>query len=326
MKKGCHVLIRTGRIPTGPTIPDRYLGHIREMADQVSCSLIGETVPQDIIEDIDVLFGNGTLDDFSYLTQARNLKWVHSFSVGIDNLLTDHIRQAPVIITNSRGCNSAAIAEYAMAAILSWSKGLHHFAKQQEQKVWKRVPAIEVSCSTLGVVGYGAIGKEIALRAKALGMNVIACRRTVESALTEPVDRMVSPEHLSELLAESDFVVNCLPSTPENKGFFNEATFSAMKSSALFINIGRGETVDENAIQTVLMEKKIAGAFLDVFIQEPLPADHPFWTIDNLYITPHNSFASPKNMDRISTLFCDNLLRFIQGEPLVNVVNKVKGY
>jgi phosphoglycerate dehydrogenase-like enzyme len=99
-----------------------------------------------------------------------------------------------------------------------------------------------------------------------------------------------------------------------------------MKPTALFINIGRGETVSEYAIRSALIEKRIAGAFLDVFLQEPLPADHPFWAIENLFITPHNSFASPKNMDRISTLFCDNLRRFIQGDPLVNVINKAKGY
>ncbi|MGG1659879.1 D-2-hydroxyacid dehydrogenase [Brevibacillus sp. NRS-1366] len=326
MRKSCHVLIRTGRVPTGPTIPERYLGQIRELADRVSYSLLDEEVPMDVLEDIDVLFGNGTLDDFSYLNHARKLKWVHSFSVGIDNLLTEHIRQAPITITNSRGCNSASIAEYTLAVILSWSKGLHHFAKQQEQKIWKRVPAIEVGGSILGIVGYGAIGKEIALRAKALGMQVMACRRTIKADHAEPVDRFVIPEQLSELLAESDFVVNCLPSIPENKGFFNELAFSAMKRSALFINIGRGETVSEQAVLNALADKTIAGAYLDVFIQEPLPTDHPFWSIDNLFITPHNSFASPKNMDRISTLFCDNLLRFIQGKPLQNVVNKEKGY
>ncbi|MED1796707.1 D-2-hydroxyacid dehydrogenase [Brevibacillus nitrificans] len=325
MRSRCHVLIRTGRNPTGPTIPDRYVDQIRELADQVSYSLLNEDVPREVLEDVDVIFGNGTLDHFSYLQYAKKLTWIHSFSVGVDNLLTEGVRNSPVIITNSRGCNSAAIAEYTIAAIFSWSKGFHHFARQQEQKVWKRVPVIEVYGSTLGIVGYGAIGKEIAQRAKALGMNVIACRRSTIFDPAEPVDRLVTPEHLAELLSASDFVVNCLPATPENKGFFNDETFAKMKPTSLFINIGRGDTVDEDAIRSALIEKRIAGAFLDVFLQEPLPADHPFWAIENLYITPHNSFASPKNMDRISTLFCDNLRRFIQGEPLVNVIDKAKG-
>lgn len=276
------------------------------------------------LDDIDVIVTFGVHDSLPFLERMPNVAWIHSLSVGVEALRFDLIQRRNIVVTNSRGCTAVPIAEHVLAAILGWARGLPQFYRLQRQQRWKGIPVRELADSVVGIVGYGSIGKEIAKRCKALGMTVIACRNRV--APDPDVDEMLTPQSLNKLLQEADFVVNCLPASSDNIGYFDAHKFARMRSDAVFINVGRGLTVDENALVEALRQRRIEGAILDVFSAEPLPAGHPLWTLDNVVITPHHSYASPRNAERLSELFEENLTRYVRGLPLLNVVDVTRGY
>ncbi len=255
---------------------------------------------------------------------APELTWVHSLTVGVEGLLTPEFAATPYVLTNSRGANAPPIAEHVLAMVLGFARGLHRSARLQSEGRWERQfrYLFEISGLTLGIIGLGAVGREVARRARALGMRVLATRRAPGATCPE-ADATGS---LETVLQESDFVVIAVPLTGETRGLINAAALAHIKPSAYLINVARGEVVDEPALVAALQAGRLAGAGLDVFATEPLPPDSPLWQLPDVVITPHQAAASPRTMERTMAIWADNLQRFATGAPLRNVVDKVLGY
>ena len=243
--------------------------------------------------------------------------------------------------------HAATIAEYAISVLLALA---HRVPRMVEWKAkgawppdkdrWSLFVPTEMRGSTLGIIGYGSIGRELARIAKtAFGMTILACKRDPSrhedagyalSGTGDPdgvlPDAWFSPEKLSELLARSDAVVMCAPLTPETERMIGAAELRAMKTTAYFVNVGRGATVDEAALARALADRRIAGAAIDVFAEEPPPAGHPFYELDNVIVSPHVSGFLPSYDDRCVELFAENLRRYLAGTPLLNLVDRAKGY
>jgi phosphoglycerate dehydrogenase-like enzyme len=245
---------------------------------------------------------------------APRVRWVHSRSAGLDELLFPELAESRVTLTNARGVFSEILGEFVIAAVLFFAKGLRRMVRSQEAGVWDQFDTVEVAGRTMGVVGLGDIGKAVARRAEALGLQVIGLARAD------------GPERKRYLLARADYVVLSTPLTPETRGFIGKAELRAMKPDAVLINVGRGPLVDETALVAALREKRIGGAALDVFNAEPLPAGHPFYALDNLLLSPHAADHTPDWQARAMQLFLDNFERYRKGEALRNVVDKRRGY
>lgn len=306
----------------------RYLKHLAKLPDSVDL-VVGNT-PEAFgnhLGDASAVFvGMGSAKLFRDLWPSmRGVKWVHSLAAGVEGMLSPEFAASPVPCTNSRGVFAGSLGEFAIAAMLFFAKGLRQLIRNQEAGVWAPHDVEELRGHTVGIVGYGAIGQAVAVRARAFGMRVIAVRRQPG----EPdslVDRILPPQALEELMRESDYVVAALPLTPSTRGFIGAPAFEAMKPSAVFINVGRGASVDEAALIEALRNQRIRGAALDVFVQEPLPADHPFWAMENVLISPHCADHTPTWLDDAMALFLDNFRRFQSGAPLRNLVDKINGY
>ena len=258
---------------------------------------------------------------------APRVRWVHSSSVGVDTVLFPSLAESPVPLTNSRGIFSASLGEFAVASILFFAKDLRRRVLSQAAGVWDPADVEDVAGKTLGIVGYGDIGHAVARRAHALGMKVLAVRRRPERCGAEEcVGAVFPPEARREVMAASDYVVAALPLTPETRGLIGEAELRAMKNSGVIINIGRGPAIDEATLVRALDEGWIRGAALDVFEQEPLPAGHPFYRLENVLLSPHCADHTPGWRDRAMEVFLDIFERFRKGEPLRNVVDKKSGY
>ena len=287
----------------------------------ISCSLEEASIHMD---KADILLAWGFNDIRPLFLSASRLHWVHSLSAGVEKLTFAEMRRSQCLLTNSRGIHGIPVSEHVLSMMLSFSRSLPGCAKNQAAHLWKRVSCDEVHDKTIGILGLGSIGREIAKKAKAFSMNVLAMKREETSELF--VDQLYKPHELMELLPQCDFVVVSLPLTEETKGLLTLEQFRAMKSSAYFINIARGEVLVEEDLITALQEGYIRGAGLDVFAQEPLPADSPLWDLPNVIITPHVAALSPYYLDRAIKLFADNLTRLIHDREMFNIVDKAKGY
>lgn len=274
----------------------------------------------------EVIFGY--IPPSNTIARAPMLKWIQCMVAGADNILTDDIVKSSVILTNASGVHVAQVSEVALEFMLMLAKRAPLYFKMQQEKQWKyREPAMTLYSKTVGIVGLGNIGRGVAKRAKAFGMRVIATRRTAkQGARAIYVDKMITREHLSELLEESDFVVLILPRTPETRKYIGEKELRAMKKTAYLINVGRGYTLDEDALVRALEEHWIAGAGLDAFATEPLPPESKLWTAPNLIISPHIGGMHEKYDQLVTELFCDNLKRYLGGKKLRNVVSRKLGY
>lgn len=279
---------------------------------------------QQHIGDADILVAWGHMNLQPLLQQAAKLQWIHALSAGVENLFIPEIVTAPILLTNSRGIHGIPMSEHVLAMMLAFTRGLTVFAKQQQRKEWKRAPLEEIYEKTIGIVGLGSIGREIAKRAKGLGMEVVATKREQTAELF--VDKLYTPDQLTQLLAAADFVVVTLPLTQETTGLFNLDVFKNMKPTAYFINVARGAIVNEADLIIALEQGIIKGAALDVFAHEPLPASSPLWEMPNVLITPHIAAISPHYLDRAIKLFCENLVRFTQQKEMFNIIDKRKGY
>lgn len=258
---------------------------------------------------------------------APRLRWVHSSAAGVDTLLFPELVASPVPLTNSRGLFSGPLGEFALGAILFFAKGFRRMVGSQVAGRWDPFDPEELAGKTLGIVGCGDIGHAVARRAHALGMKILAVRRRPELCREDPLMHAVfPPQARREMLAASDYVVVAAPLTPETQGLIAEAELRAMKPSGVLINIGRGPVVDEAALVRALQQGWIRGAALDVFEQEPLPAGHPFYGLENLLLSPHCADHTPGWMERAMQLFLENFERFSQGQPLRNIVDKTSGY
>lgn len=291
------------------------------------------------IADADALFGKLTP---SLLSAAKQLRWVQSPTASLEHFVFPALVEHPLTLTNMRGIFSDVIAEHVFGYVLCFARNLHHYVRKQAEARWapeggeeSRVSNLtgpgfvsamdrahrHLSGSTLGIVGLGGIGREIARRAVVFGMRVIA----VDPASDQPppeVSQLWKPDRLHELLAASDWVVIAAPQTPETVQMFRREQFQAMRRTAHVVNIGRGAIVNLGDLAAALEAGEIAGAGLDVFEQEPLPAEHPLWRLPNVIITPHVAGYATCIAERHLEVLLDNLRRFVSGQPLRNVVNK----
>lgn len=260
---------------------------------------------------------------------AGKVKWIHSLSAGVDKVLTPELIASPVPLTNARGVFKRSLADFAVLGILYFYKRVRLLIENQRAHKWDSFVVEWLPGKIMAVVGYGEIGRECALLAKALGLKIYATRRKPQLSQNDPVlDRIFPVDQLKEMLAEADVVLAAAPLTPETMHMIGEPEFGVMKSSAIIINVGRGPVIDEAALIRALQEKRVGGAALDVFEHEPLPPDHPFWDMENVLISPHctDRTRDPDWLDLSMQCFVENFHRYLKGEPLLNVVDKKAGY
>jgi phosphoglycerate dehydrogenase-like enzyme len=294
------------------------------------------------LDDVEVLL-RGFLSAEAFdrlLARSPRLSWVHSASAGVEGVLTPAGLERGLIVTNARGVFSDPIAEYVLMMILAVSRRLPQLLELQRERTWQPLEGAELHDVTVGIVGLGSIGMAVARLARAFGCRVVATRRRGENAATEPgpgdnaasgdpvpgIERIGGPEGLSDLLAESDFIVLAAPLTPDTNGMIDEAALAAVKPGAWLINVARGRLVDERALLRALREGPLGGAVLDTFREEPLVPGSPFYDLPNVIVTPHTSWSSGRVLDRSVELFCTNLERYAVGQPLLNVVDPTVGY
>ena len=258
---------------------------------------------------------------------AARVRWVHSMAAGLDSFLFPALVESPVVLTNSRGVFSQSLGEFVVAAVLFFAKDFRRMLRSQERGAWEQFDVDEVRGKTLGIVGYGDIGRAVARRARGLDMRVLALRRRPERSEGDPwVEEVVPPERKLDLVARSDYLVVAAPLTPETRRMIGEAEIAALGPSAVVINIGRGPVVDEAALIRALEAKRIRGAALDVYEVEPLPSGHPFYRLENVLLSTHCADHTASWTYEAVQCFVDNLERFLKGEPLANVVEKRLGY
>jgi phosphoglycerate dehydrogenase-like enzyme len=258
------------------------------------------------------------------LKQAGKLRWIQLTSAGIDHLFPARESLRDVVVTNTRGIHADIMADYAFAAILMCQWDFPRLIRQQEAKRWIPRDTAPLAGKTLGIVGVGAIGSEIARRAQGFHMNVVGVKRN-PLPMAE-VNQIFGPDHLHKMLSASDFVVILAPATPETYRMIGESELRAMKRTAYLVNIARGTVVVESALVRALQENWIAGAVLDVFEKEPLPDDSPLWTLENVLVTPHLSGNLQDYANRVMAIFTENYQRWKAGKQLLNVVELEKGY
>jgi phosphoglycerate dehydrogenase-like enzyme len=269
--------------------------------------------------------GNLLRDVFAMCPKVR---WVHSRSAGLDGVLFPALVESPVPLTNGRGVFSQSLGEFALAAILYFAKDLRRMNRNQEAGRWEPFDIVEISGQTVGILGYGDIGRAVASRVRPMGMRVLAVKRHGPSLYNvDPlVHQIFPPDKRTEMLAQSDYIVAAAPLTPETRGMLGEPEFQAMKPTAVVINIGRGPVIDEAAMVRALAGKRIKGAALDVFDAEPLPQGHPYYSMENLLLSPHCADHTPDWTQQGMRFFLTQFERFSQGQPLENVVKKNLGY
>jgi phosphoglycerate dehydrogenase-like enzyme len=276
------------------------------------------------IADADALYGQITPEQ---LAAAKRLRWIQSPAIGLEHTMFPELISHPVLMTNPRGIFADTIADHVMAMVTAFARRLPQLLRQQDQRSWRTDPynVIHLGDCTLGIVGLGGIGSAVAQRAAAFDMRVIAvdARRTDRP---NGVSELWPSDQLPRLLAESDFVVICAPETPETRGLFGADAFTAMKRTAHLINIGRGKIVQLDALIAALRAGEIAGAGLDVFEIEPLPADNPLWGMDNVIITPHVAGFGPHIGERRQQVLFENIRRFLANQPLLNPVDKARWF
>ena len=258
---------------------------------------------------------------------AMNAQWLHSLWTGVDNVWSSELQASPVPLTNGRGVFRVSLAEWTIGAMLHFSYQMRRMIRQQEAGVWEIFTTEELYGRTLGVVGYGEIGRAAAERARAFGMRVLALRRRPELFGDDPlVDQTFDHAHINDLMAASDYVMVAAPLTPETRGLVGAAQLAAMKPNAVIINVGRGAVIDEPALLAALENDKIRGAALDVFAVEPLPAGHPFYRLQNVLMSPHTADHVQDFVHLAVECFLDNMRLFRSKQPLQNIVDKRAGY
>jgi len=261
------------------------------------------------------------------IARAPKLKWVQVMSAGVDRFLDTEMLESPVILTNVSGIHATPISEFVLGLMLMFVKQAPLYFQLKQEKQWRRFPPSMLRSKTVGIVGLGSIGREVARLAKAFGMRVLGIRRSAKRVgRARHVDIVLPPDQLPRLLADSDFVVLALPLTPETNKLIGEEELRTMKSTAYLINITRGGVVDEEALIRALDEHWIAGAGLDVFATEPLPTDSRLWELPNVILSPHISGGMEDYAVRATGPFSENLKRYLNGKKLLNVVDKKKGY
>jgi phosphoglycerate dehydrogenase-like enzyme len=325
---------------------DAQLDKLRPVSPRIEVEQVTnasfDELPEALRNRVTILYGWG-----KQLAEAHRfprLKWIQTHSAGVDSLRGRPVWSSPVIITSLNGVHAVPMAEYALAMMLAFRWQLPAMFRLQVRSEWPQgrwglfaIP--ELRGSTLGLIGYGAIARELARQARAVGMRVLALNRSGRrrrfEGFSQPdigdpegliPERIYSSEELPAMLPECDYVVVLAPLTAATRYLLDAAAFEAMKPGAFLINLARGGLVDEEALVEAIRQKQIAGAALDVFEKEPLPADSPLWQMEQVIISPHVSGFTPHYDDLASDLFAENLRRYVAGEPLLNLVDRERGY
>ncbi|MCU0483050.1 MAG: D-2-hydroxyacid dehydrogenase [Chloroflexi bacterium] len=289
-------------------------GHAQEPLDDVEVVLCGRIEPW-------------ALDWM--LARSPRLRWIHSIAAGVEHILTPAVRARGVVVTNARGVFSRPIAEYVLLMIMAVSRRLPELGALQAERTWQPLAGREMRELTVGIVGFGSLGRAVAELAAACGCRVMATRRRAEPGPgeTDPEGiAVLGADRLADLLAASDFVVLAAPLTPETDGLIDAIALEAMKPTAWLVNVARGRLVDELALVRAIEQGLIGGAVLDAFREEPLPAGSPLWDMPNVIVTPGMAWSSGLVLGQSVELFCDNLRRYAAGDPLANVVDPAAGY
>jgi len=276
------------------------------------------------IADAEVYVSWGQYVSRDRIRKGRNLKWVHALTTGVDAFLIPEIINSDIILTNSRGIHGEQMSEHVFSFLLGFSRRQFDFAAKQQQKEWSNLRVNLISRRTLGIVGLGTVGEAIARKAKAFDMTVLASKNSpVESPY---VDKVYPADGLHDMLPQLDYVVLLTPLTEDTRHLIGKTELSLMKESAFLINVARGEIVDDAALIEALREGTIAGAGLDVFSEEPLPEDSPYWELPNCYITPHVGGVSPDYKEKALGLLMESVKAYLRDEKLPTEVDKTKGY
>ncbi|HZS00624.1 MAG TPA: D-2-hydroxyacid dehydrogenase [Chloroflexota bacterium] len=285
--------------------------------------------PRDDVSDAEVVYrGFGLMPPGlrRLLPLMPKLRWIHVMGAGVDGDLTPQVVASDIVVTRTRGLHNLPVSEWVMLQLLAVTKRLPELVLAQHEHQWHPVEVpVTIQGRTMGIVGYGEIGQTLAVRARAFGLRVVGTRRHPQPAAE--LDAVYPPSELERLLEQSDYVVILTPLTSETRGLIGEAQLRRMKPDAWLINVARGEVIQEEPLLRALRENWIAGAALDVFPHEPLPADSPLWQLPNVLITPHNGGVRHPNFSAEAlNQFLDNLGRYVRGEPLRNQVDKGAGY
>jgi D-2-hydroxyacid dehydrogenase (NADP+) len=278
-----------------------------------------------LLAEAEVIYGFGLPQNL--IARAPKLKWVQMMSAGVERFLDDGLRRSPVTMTNVSGIHAIPIGEFVLELMLMFAKQAPLCFQMKQEKQWGRFMPTVLHSKTVGIIGLGSIGREVARLAKAFGMRVVSTHRSVlQSERARYVDVLFAPDKLLQLLSVSDFVVLALPLTPETNRIIGEVQLHSMKPTAYLINIARGNVIDEEALIRALGEHWIAGAGLDVFSTEPLPTDSRLWELPNVIFSPHVAGGMEDYIERATEVFCKNLRRYLNGRKLLNVVDKERGY
>lgn len=309
---------------------ERVLGMLQALPDPISVA-VGNAVEafESVAPEAQVLLhwsGSRKLIEQVWKLSPR-LQWVHSRAAGLDNLLFPELVESPVPLTNGRGVFSQSLGEFVIGSVIFFAKDFRRLIRAQAAGVWEQCDVEEVRGQTMGIVGYGDIGRACARRAHAMGMRVLALRRRPELSQGDPYISGVYPmEQLLDLMPQCDYVVAAAPLAPGTRALIGEAAIAAMKKTAVVMNVGRGPVIDEKALVHALETGRIRGAALDVFETEPLPAGHPFFKLENVLLSPHCTDHTPTWLADGMQFFLDQFARYTAGEPLRNLVDKRAGY
>jgi phosphoglycerate dehydrogenase-like enzyme len=324
------------------SFPDELLDRLRAVSPRLvvaqhNAASVDEVPPQ-LWDQVEVLYTFSAVPDPARIPRLR---WVQLHSAGVNQVLNTPLWSSDVVITTTSGIHAPNIAEYVLMMMLAFAHRLprmFHYQARAEwpSRRWQKFLPQELRGATVGVIGYGSIGREVGRLAHTFGMRVLGLRRggtagpesyeLSELASGDEPDRLYTPNQLTEMLPECDYVVLAVPYTSTTHHLIGQAALHAMKPTAVLINVARGAVVDEAALIRALREGRIAGAALDVFEQEPLPADSPLWTLEDVVISPHVAGFTPHYDDRATALFAENLRRYLAGEPLLNQVERGREY
>jgi D-2-hydroxyacid dehydrogenase (NADP+) len=274
----------------------------------------------DCVEKAHVLVAHRISD--AMLSRAKDLRWIHCTITGTDYIegLSSFQSRKDILLTSSRGIHGPQMSEFAIMLMIAMNRQFPRLVRNQENRVWERWPTPVLYGKTVGILGVGAIGQSIAEKCKAFQMTVLGIDPYPRE--TDAVDEFYGPDKLHFVLSKVDYLISILPSTPRTRNMLDREAFSKMKKTAFFINLGRGDVVDEDALIQILRERKIAGAALDTFRREPLPREHPLWSMDNVILTPHVGGKSDIYVRQAVGIFQENLKRFLRGEAkdLINLI------
>jgi D-2-hydroxyacid dehydrogenase (NADP+) len=303
--------------------------HVSDASSLVAAELRGDNSRKKeldaLLAGVDVIYG--LIPPKDLLARAPDLKWLQMMSAGVDRLRDTEIWRSQIIITGVSGIHATPIGEFILELMLMFAKGAPQCFQMKQKHEWRRFLPTVLRDKTVGIVGLGHIGWEVARLSKAFGMRVIATRRSAtKSGTARYVDILFPARRLPSLLKESDFVVIATPHTAETHHFIGERELGLMKPTAYIINIARGGIIDEAALIKALDEKRIAGAGLDVTEREPLPPESRLWDFPNVILSPHVAGGHEDYMVHATELFCDNLKRYLAGKRLKNVIDRKKGY